>query len=49
DPRAWAHALEHLWRDPERRQTRGSDALERARALFSQERYFNDLMSVYQS
>lgn len=49
DPRAWADALEQLWRDPEQRQRRGSDALERARALFSQERYFNDLMSVYQS
>lgn len=49
DPRAWADALKRLWRDPKRRQERGAQALERARALFSEERYFSDLMAVYES
>jgi glycosyltransferase involved in cell wall biosynthesis len=47
DVQRWSDALRALWRDPETRSVRGADALERARSRFSEERYYERLMSIY--
>jgi glycosyltransferase involved in cell wall biosynthesis len=47
DVTAWGCALSDLWRDPARRRELGDAALARARELFSEERYYEELMNVY--
>ncbi len=43
----WAEAMAVLWRDGAVRAERASGALERARALFGEERFYSGLMEVY--
>jgi glycosyltransferase involved in cell wall biosynthesis len=47
DDTAWCRALGDLWREPARRRELGGAALARARELFGEERYYDELMSVY--
>jgi glycosyltransferase involved in cell wall biosynthesis len=47
-PEAWAAALARLWRDPGARLARGRDVLEGARRRFGEERYYEELMRVYE-
>jgi glycosyltransferase involved in cell wall biosynthesis len=47
DPAAWGRALARLWGDPQARRQRGAAALQRARDLFSEERYYDRLMRIY--
>lgn len=46
-PDAWAAALRALWESPSRREELGSEALGRARELFSEDRYYERLMQLY--
>jgi glycosyltransferase involved in cell wall biosynthesis len=46
---AWAAAMESLWSDRDRRRRAGAAALERARELFGEERFYRGLMDVYGS
>ncbi|HEY3725718.1 MAG TPA: glycosyltransferase family 4 protein [Solirubrobacteraceae bacterium] len=46
-PRRWREALEALWSDPAARAERGAQALERARARFSEQAYYDRLMEIY--
>jgi glycosyltransferase involved in cell wall biosynthesis len=43
----WAAAMRDLWNDPESRSARGNAALERARELFSADRFYARLMDIY--
>ena len=43
----WAEAMGQLWGDAAHRQSRGAAALERGRALFTEERFYAELMRVY--
>jgi glycosyltransferase involved in cell wall biosynthesis len=47
DAAAWADALQRLWRDPAVRLELGSDALQRARRRFSEDRYHERLLAAY--
>ncbi len=47
DVRRWGDALAELWHDPAVRRARGSSALKRARERFSEDRYYESLMSIY--
>ncbi len=47
DPAAWAAALASLWGDPARRQACGQAALERARARFGEDQYYQRLLELY--
>jgi glycosyltransferase involved in cell wall biosynthesis len=46
---AWAGAMDSLWGDPAERRRAGEAALERARRLFGEERFYSGLMNVYES
>ncbi len=48
DERAWTSALETLWRDPELRAARGRAGLDRVRARFGEDAFFDRLLSVYE-
>ncbi len=48
DADAWAAALGGLWGDPQARRRIGSAALADARERFGEERYYEELMGVYQ-
>jgi glycosyltransferase involved in cell wall biosynthesis len=45
----WSDALSELWRDPAARGTQGARALERARSRFSEDRYYESLLSIYRA
>lgn len=45
--RRWSDALAELWGDPAARGAHGASALERARSRFSEDRYYEGLMSIY--
>ena len=45
----WSEALSELWRDPAARGTQGARALERARSRFSEDRYYESLLSIYRA
>jgi glycosyltransferase involved in cell wall biosynthesis len=47
DEASWAAALGVLWADPAAREARGAAGLERVRERFSEERYYQRLMSIY--
>jgi glycosyltransferase involved in cell wall biosynthesis len=47
DVSVWTAALGALWRDRELRGARGAEALELARELLSEDRYYEGLMGVY--
>ncbi len=47
DQDAWAQAIAHLWKDHAARSQLGTDALQTARELLSEERYHEALMQVY--
>lgn len=47
DVRRWSDALGELWRDPRARRAQGASALERARSRFSEDTYYESLMSIY--
>jgi glycosyltransferase involved in cell wall biosynthesis len=47
DVAAWARALRELWADPARRVARGEEGLDRARELFGEARYYEQLMDAY--
>jgi glycosyltransferase involved in cell wall biosynthesis len=47
DTAAWGRALGELWRDPQLRRASGERALERARARFGEDRYYEALLAVY--
>ena len=49
DAHAWADAMRALWGDTGLRQTRGAEALERARDLFAPERFYGALMDAYRA
>jgi glycosyltransferase involved in cell wall biosynthesis len=49
DTQAWANALATLWTDIPTRQRRGEEALTQAREQFSEDRYYNALISIYES
>jgi glycosyltransferase involved in cell wall biosynthesis len=44
----WAAAMDDLWHDDALRHRRGAEALERARGLFAEERFYSALMDVYE-
>ena len=48
DAAGWTTAMHDLWEDEELRRRRGADALERARELFTEERFYSALMDVYE-
>jgi glycosyltransferase involved in cell wall biosynthesis len=48
DVDGWAAAMHDLWEDEDLRRRRGADALERARELFTEERFYSALMDVYE-
>ncbi|HWH44508.1 MAG TPA: glycosyltransferase family 4 protein [Thermoleophilaceae bacterium] len=48
DPAALAEAMSELWGHPERRRAGGDAALARARGLFSEERFRERLLSLYE-
>jgi glycosyltransferase involved in cell wall biosynthesis len=48
DAAGWAAAMHDLWEDEDLRRSRGADALARARALFTEERFYSALMDVYE-
>jgi glycosyltransferase involved in cell wall biosynthesis len=48
DVDAWASALAHLWRDRALRLSRGREALAAARERFGEERYYSELLGVYE-
>ncbi|HWK15953.1 MAG TPA: glycosyltransferase family 4 protein [Solirubrobacteraceae bacterium] len=47
DTAAWRRALRELWSDPQSRRASGGRALERARARFGEDRYYEALLAVY--
>jgi glycosyltransferase involved in cell wall biosynthesis len=47
DTRAWAGRLGQLWRSPELRQELGAAGLERVRARFSDDLYYERLLGIY--
>ena len=47
DTAAWRRALGELWSDPQSRRASGERALERARARFGEDRYYEALLAVY--
>jgi hypothetical protein len=48
DIAGWSAALGALWRDPEARGKAGAGALVQARERFSEDRYYERLMEIYQ-
>ena len=48
DAGGWAAAMHDLWEDEDLRRRRGADALDRARELFTEERFYSALMDVYE-
>jgi glycosyltransferase involved in cell wall biosynthesis len=48
DPAAWAAAMAKLWDADAERERRGAAALQRARDLFGEERFYSGLMEVYE-
>jgi glycosyltransferase involved in cell wall biosynthesis len=44
----WAAEFARLWADASLRRTRAAAALERARAMFGEDRFYEDLMQVYE-
>jgi glycosyltransferase involved in cell wall biosynthesis len=48
DVAGWSAALGALWRDPEARGQAGAGALVQARERFSEDRYYERLMEIYQ-
>jgi glycosyltransferase involved in cell wall biosynthesis len=47
DEDAWTGALSELWQSPSLRAARGGEALARAREKFSEDRYYEGLMKLY--
>lgn len=49
DAARWSEVLARLWSDPAARRERGTSALERARSRFSEDRYYEGLMRIYEA
>jgi glycosyltransferase involved in cell wall biosynthesis len=49
EPERWAEAMDALWNNEQQRQERGENALERARELFAEERFYSGLVKIYES
>jgi glycosyltransferase involved in cell wall biosynthesis len=49
DAAALAERMRALWQDRDRRQAEGEQALERARELFTEERFMRELLELYES
>jgi glycosyltransferase involved in cell wall biosynthesis len=47
DVAAWSDRLRHLWQSSEARQELGTTALQRVRAMFSEDAYHERLMAIY--
>ncbi len=45
---AWTEALGSLWRDPQQRRELGAAALDEARTRFSEDEYYERLITIYQ-